>query len=171
MTGPCQSCANHPGQIEVKHNGRMTGPASCSTFLVRHAWLSLRGVVAEALVQHELSVAQFASLMMLDETPGMSVADVARKVSTARQSANEMLGGLERAGLVERRPNPQDRRSQQIYLTDAGRVRLNEAVPTVRAVEARLAAGFSAAEIAVVTAWLTRMTEADAEGSEEIATL
>jgi DNA-binding MarR family transcriptional regulator len=144
---------------------------ACSTFLVRHAWLSLRGVVAEALVQHELSVAQFASLLMLDEAPGMSVADVARKVSTARQSANEMLAGLERAGLVERRPHPTDRRSQQIFLTGPGRVRLAEAVPTVQAVEARLAAGFSAAELAVVTAWLQRMTEATAPEGEEIPTL
>jgi DNA-binding MarR family transcriptional regulator len=149
----------------------MNGPLACSTFLVRHAWLSLRGVVAEALVQHELSVAQFASLLLLDETPGMSVADVARKVSTARQSANEMLSGLERAGLVERQPNPTDRRSQRIYLTDAGRVRLAEAVPTVRAVEARLAEGFSDAEIAVANAWLTRMTEAGADGGEEITTI
>ena len=43
----------------------VTQPATCSTFLVRHAWLALRGVVAEALVQHDLSVAQFASLMLL----------------------------------------------------------------------------------------------------------
>lgn len=149
----------------------VTPPAACSTFLVRHAWLALRGVVAEALVQHDLSVAQFASLLLLDETPGMSVADVARKVSTARQSANEMLGGLERAGLVERRPHPSDRRSQQIFLTDAGRARLAEAVPTVHAVEARLAAGFSAEELAVVTAWLERMTAASGVSPEEIPTL
>ncbi|MGI5245284.1 MarR family winged helix-turn-helix transcriptional regulator [Dactylosporangium sp. CA-139066] len=149
----------------------MSSPEACSTFLVRHAWLALRGVVAEALVQHELSVAQFASLMMLDESPGLSVADVARKVSTARQSANEMLGGLERAGLVERRPHPTDRRSQQIYLTDAGRVRLGEAMPTVQAVEARLAAGFSPQELAVVNAWLVRMTEATTSAGEEIPTL
>jgi DNA-binding MarR family transcriptional regulator len=145
--------------------------AACSTFLVRHAWLSLRGVVAEALVQHGLSVAQFASLLILEETPGSSVADVARKVSTARQSATEMLGGLERAGLVERRQHPTDRRSQQIFLTDAGRARLAEALPTVQAVEARLAAGFSADELAVVTAWLHRMTEGATTGDEEIPTL
>jgi DNA-binding MarR family transcriptional regulator len=143
----------------------------CSIFLVRHAWLAMRGVVAEALVQYDLSVAQFASLMLLDEEPGMSVADVARKVSTARQSATEMLGGLERAGLVERRQHPTDRRSQQIFLTDAGRERLAEAVPTVQAVEARLAAGFGPDEIAVVTAWLTRMTEATTTAGEEIPTL
>jgi DNA-binding MarR family transcriptional regulator len=145
-------------------------PAECATFRVRHAWLALRTVVAEALAAHDLSVAQFASLLMLEESPGLSVADVARKVSTARQSANEMLGGLERAGLVERRPHPTDRRSQQIFLTPAGAKRLAEAAPTVNAVEARLSAGFSAAEMAVVDAWLQRMTEASA-GDEEIPTL
>jgi len=142
----------------------------CSTFLVRHAWLSMRGLVADALVRHHLSVAQFASLLMLDQSPGLTVADVARGVSTARQSANEMLTGLEQAGLVERRPHPSDRRAQQVFLTDAGRARLGEAVPSVQAVEARLAAGFTEAELAVVTTWLTRMTEA-AGGAEEIPTI
>jgi DNA-binding MarR family transcriptional regulator len=141
---------------------------ACSTFLVRHAWLALRGVVAEALVQYDLSVAQFASLLCLEGAPGLSVADLARKVSTARQSANEMLAGLERAGLVVRQPHPTDRRSQQVFLTEAGRERLAEALPAVQAVEARLAGGFTAEEMTVVTTWLTRMTEAYPAGGEEI---
>lgn len=149
----------------------MSEDKHCSTFLVRHAWLSMRGVVAEALDAHGLSVAQFASLMILDEHPGMSVADVARTVSTARQSANEMLGGLERAGLIERRPHPQDRRSQQIFLTDAGRARLDAARPAVKAVEIRLSEGFTPDELAVVNAWLSRMAAAAGETSEEIPTM
>ncbi|BCY08171.1 MarR family winged helix-turn-helix transcriptional regulator [Actinoplanes sp. L3-i22] len=144
--------------------------AECSTFLVRHAWLSLRGAVAEDLVRHDLTVAQFASLLMLSQQPGLTVADVARAVSTARQSANEMLTGLERAGLVERRPHPSDRRSQQVFLTDAGHTRLAEALPTVRAVEARLSAGFTPEQLATVHAWLTRMTESTG-GDEDFATL
>ncbi len=157
--------------MSTAHNGRVSTEDACSTFLVRHAWLSLRGVVAEALVEHDLSVAQFASLLLLRESPGMSVADVARKVSTARQSANEMLGGLERAGLVERRQHPTDRRSQQIFLTGAGLERLEAALPTVRAVEARLAAGFSESDLAAVSAWLRRMAAASSGVKEEIPTL
>jgi DNA-binding MarR family transcriptional regulator len=151
--------------------GAVTEDKNCSTFLVRHAWLSMRGVVAEALVDHGLSVAQFASLMILDEHPGASVADVARRVSTARQSANEMLGGLERAGLIERLPHPQDRRTQQIFLTDAGRARFDAARPAVKAVEERLSEGFTADELAVVNAWLSRMAAAAADSSEEIPTI
>jgi len=127
-------------------------------------------VVAEALTAHELSVAQFASLMILDREPGLSVADVARKVGSARQSANEMLAGLERAGLIERRPHPTDRRVQQFQLTDAGRERLAAARPTVRAVEQRLSAGFAPEQLAAVNAWLTRMAAASS-AAEEIPTL
>ena len=151
------------------HNGPV--PDDCSTFLVRHAWLSMRAVVAEALAEQGLSVAQFASLMLLEEEPGISVADVARKVSTARQSANELLSGLERAGLVERRPHPTDRRSQQNFLTAAGRERLATAWPAVRAVEARLGAGFTPEQLAVVQQWLTQMAAASGASAEEIPTL
>jgi hypothetical protein len=66
-----------------------------------------------------------------------------------------MLGGLERAGLVERRQHPTDRRSQQIFLTEAGSSRLAAALPTVQAVEDRLAAGFSESDLAVVSAGCT----------------
>jgi DNA-binding MarR family transcriptional regulator len=143
----------------------------CLTFQVRHAWLSMRGVVAEALTEHGLSVAQFASLMILEGAPGASVADVARAVSTARQSANEMLGGLERAGLIERRPHPRDRRSQQIFLTDAGQARLDAARPSVKAVEERLCAAFTEDELAVVRTWLAQMTVSPDAATEEISTI
>lgn len=144
----------------------------CLSFLVRHAWLGMRTVVAEALAEYELSVAQYATLMKLDEEPGLTVADVARTMSSARQSANELLAGLERAGLVERRAHPRDRRAQQNFLTDAGRARLRAAGPAVQAVEAKLEAGFSERERQIVRAWLMRMADAAAAfGPEEIPTV
>jgi DNA-binding MarR family transcriptional regulator len=54
-------------------------PHACLTFLVRHAWLSMRTVVAGVLAEHELSVAQYGTLTMLAEQPGITVAEVARK--------------------------------------------------------------------------------------------
>lgn len=146
------------------------GTEGCLSFLVRHAWLSMRGVVAEVLAAHELSVAQFGSLMLLDEEPGITVAELARKVSSTRQSANEMLAGMERAGMLERQPHPTDRRAQQVFLTDAGRERLRAATPEVFAVEARLEAEFSAAERDVVRRWLSTMTQASEAHGEEIPT-
>jgi DNA-binding MarR family transcriptional regulator len=147
------------------------GTAGCLSFLVRHAWLSMRTVVADALAEQGLSVAQYATLMKVDEEPALSVADLARTMSSARQSANELLAGMERAGLIERRPHPRDRRAQQIFLTEAGRDRLHAAHPVVQAVETDLESGFSPGEREVVRVWLQRMANAAAVGEEEIPTV
>jgi DNA-binding MarR family transcriptional regulator len=132
----------------------------CSTFLVRQAWLSMRAVVGEELTEHDLSVAQYAALWIVDKHPGVSVAELGRWMGSTRQSANELLTAMERAGLIDRPPHATDRRARQVRLTDAGRARFAAAEPTVRAVEQRLSAGFDPAELAVVQSWLNRMTAA-----------
>ena len=138
-------------------------PTGCVTFLVRHAWLSMRSAVAVALAEHGLSVQQYGTLLIVREHPGRTVAEVGREVGTARQSANELIAGMERAGLVERRANPRDRRTQQIHLTPAGEQRLAEAIPAVRKVEAELEASFTDADRAAARAWLRHMVTS-AEG-------
>jgi DNA-binding MarR family transcriptional regulator len=132
----------------------------CVTFLVRHAWLSMRSALAEALDEHGLSVQQYGTLLCVRESPGLTVAEVGRVVGTTRQSANELIAGMERAGLVERRPNPKDRRTQQVHLTPGGETRLAEAIPATRKVEDELEASFSAADRKAARAWLAHMVEA-----------
>jgi DNA-binding MarR family transcriptional regulator len=132
-------------------------PTGCVTFLVRHAWLSMRTALAVALDEHGLSVQQYGTLLLVREKPGRTVAEVGREVGTARQSANELIAGMERAGLVERRPNPSDHRTQQVHLTPAGEQRLADAAPAVRKVEAELEASFSAGDRATVRTWLGHM--------------
>jgi DNA-binding MarR family transcriptional regulator len=133
--------------------------SGCVTFLVRHAWLNMRTAVAAALDEFELSVPWYGTLLLLAEKPGSTIAEVAREVGTARQSANELFAGMEKAGLIERRAHPADRRSQQIFLTEAGRQRLDAATPAVRKVEAQLEANFSEADRAVARAWLQHMVD------------
>jgi DNA-binding MarR family transcriptional regulator len=135
-------------------------PNGCVTFLVRHAWLSMRSAVAVALAEHGLSVQQYGTLLIVREHPGRTVAEVGREVGTARQSANELIAGMERAGLVERRPNPKDRRTQQVHLTPAGEQRIADATPAVRKVEAELEASFSKSDRATIRAWLSHMVTA-----------
>lgn len=133
----------------------------CVTFLVRHAWHSMRGVVAAALVDQGLSVAQYGTMLLMSEKPASTIAEVARQVGTTRQSANELVTGMERAGLIERRAHPSDRRSQQIHLTETGRDRLEAATPIVREVEARLEADLSPADRAAARIWLQRMVDSE----------
>jgi DNA-binding MarR family transcriptional regulator len=135
----------------------------CVTFLVRHAWLSMRSALAVALDEHGLSVQQYGTLLCVRKEPGLTIADVGRVVGTTRQSANELITGMERAGLVERRPNPKDRRTQQVHLTEAGAGKLAEAAPAIRKLEDELEAAFSTADRSTARNWLTHMVET-AEG-------
>jgi len=46
---------------------------------------------------------------------------MARAFQVPKTSMTHTLAGLEKAGLVEMRPNPEDGRSKQVWLTGAGR--------------------------------------------------
>lgn len=46
---------------------------------------------------------------------------LAEAAGVSAPTASRMLDGLEREGIVERRPSPEDRRAVEIALTDHGR--------------------------------------------------
>jgi DNA-binding MarR family transcriptional regulator len=119
------------------------GEDSVISFAVRHVWLGMRAVIEDELADFGLTVPQFATLMMLDSSPGLSVAEVARLCGSTRQSANEMVAGLESRGLVVRAPHPNDRRAHQLHATEAGLEMFAKARPAVRRREEELEAGLS----------------------------
>jgi DNA-binding MarR family transcriptional regulator len=130
------------------------------SFLVRRAWLSMRAALDSELKAYGLSTAQYATLMILEDDPGRTPAEVGRKVASSRQAATELLAGLERDGLITRRPHPSDRRTQQVHLTDAGRRRLDRAKVAVARLEAALEEPFSAAQRKEARTWLDAVSVA-----------
>jgi DNA-binding MarR family transcriptional regulator len=60
---------------------------------------------------------------------GMRPSDLAARMKVTKQALNYLLGDLERLGYLERHPDPDDRRSRRIALTDRGRA----LVPIIRA--------------------------------------
>jgi DNA-binding MarR family transcriptional regulator len=57
-------------------------------------------------------------------------------------------------GLVERRPDPADKRAWYIALTKAGKSARAEALRSARVLNDRLCEGFDDAELAIVERWL-----------------
>jgi DNA-binding MarR family transcriptional regulator len=60
--------------------------------------------------------------MLLDKhAPGeITPAELAEKTGVTRATISGLLDGLEKDGLVERKPDPQDRRLIRLYLTNGG---------------------------------------------------
>jgi DNA-binding MarR family transcriptional regulator len=93
----------------------------------------------------DITTAQ-AQLLPFLPPEGTSVARLTERVVLRKQSVTELVLQLERAGYVERRPNPTDGRSQLVYLTARGQAAVPVAVEAGDLVEA---------EWASLTSWST----------------
>ncbi|NUR59975.1 MAG: MarR family transcriptional regulator [Catenulispora sp.] len=130
------------------------------TFLVRHVWLGMRAAIEGELAAFGLTVPQFATLMMLESSPGMSIAEVARACGSTRQAANEMVAGLQAHGFVVRSPHPTDRRAQQLHATEAGLEVFHKAKPAVRRREEELENGLSPELRRAAREWMIELASA-----------
>lgn len=76
---------------------------------------------------------------------GRTPLELARAFQVPKTSMTNTLAGLEARGFVETRPNPKDKRSKRVWLTDEGRRFRDEAisllVPTMEAFAERFPAG------------------------------
>lgn len=62
---------------------------------------------------------QWRVLAALQRTPGMNQCALAAWLEVEAITAGRMIDRLEKAGLVERRPDPADRRAWRLFLTEA----------------------------------------------------
>ena len=113
-------------------------------YLIKRAQAVLHEAMVDALAPHGLTVPQFAVLTALDEVPGLSNAELARRTFVTPQTMNVVLRELEAQGLLDRHPHPQHRKILRAQLTAAGRRQLGAAGDAVDEVEARMLAGLSA---------------------------
>ena len=87
-----------------------------------------RGRAAAEAEREGLSVAQFGllfSFVELGRGDVLPVGALAEAAGIAQPTATRMLDGLERQGVIERRPSTEDRRSVSVALTARGRRLLN----------------------------------------------
>ena len=69
----------------------------------------------------ELSLVSYTLLGHLEESGGCRATDLAAHYALDKSTVSRQVTALERAGLVERRLDPEDHRVQVLHLTEAGR--------------------------------------------------
>jgi len=72
------------------------------------------------MAEQGASLARTRLMMCLQKTDLKRAAEIAEFFNLAPRTITEAIDGLEREGLVERRPDPEDRRAKHIILTPAG---------------------------------------------------
>ncbi|MBQ1543844.1 MarR family transcriptional regulator [Caulobacter sp. CCUG 60055] len=113
-----------------------------------------RWVEAEMARDGGLTAAQSGVLFVLAGSDGALIGEAAEAVDIAPSAMTGLVDRMERAGLVERRPDAADGRAQRLWLTDRGREALARTRAGVEALNRRLAEDFSEADLAVVSRWL-----------------
>ncbi|MFZ5649014.1 MAG: MarR family winged helix-turn-helix transcriptional regulator [Bacillota bacterium] len=73
------------------------------------------------LAPYEITPVQFYVLNALWKNDGMKFKDLAKSVSLDGSTLTGILDRMERGGFVERRDDPEDRRSLLVYLTGKSR--------------------------------------------------
>jgi DNA-binding MarR family transcriptional regulator len=106
----------------------------------RKAWIGIlethdrvvRTLDAELRRAHGLTYRDVEALARVAEASGgeLSISALADRILLSPSRVSRLVAELERSGLVERRPNPEDGRSTRVAITGAGRDRLLEAGPT-----------------------------------------
>ncbi len=84
-------------------------------WLLKQAWYFSLTTVNDAVSEHGVSTAQIGMLRQLATEPGLSGADLARRLLISPQGVQLALKELERRGLVERKQDPQHGRILQAF--------------------------------------------------------
>ena len=117
------------------------------------AWRLGRG-----LAESGLAWADYAVLHHLDAQGALAQRELAGALRIQPSNIVALLDELERRGLLERSPDPGDRRRHRVELTDGGRRTLERASRAARAAEADLLAPLTATERRRFHSCLVRLT-------------
>ena len=112
-SGPGQS---GPGQSGPGQSG--TDETLADAF--RAVSRQLRETSQETLAPWDINPSQFRALRVLSHHGAKRLSDLSGRLHIAPRSATEVVDALESRGLVERRPDPSDRRATLVELTAHG---------------------------------------------------
>ncbi|GAA4963206.1 DNA-binding MarR family transcriptional regulator [Nonomuraea thailandensis] len=115
-----------------------------------------------------LTVPQYAALLVLAASPGISGAALARTCLVTPQAMTVVLKNLEERGLVERSPHPWHRNVLETRLTEAGQAALEVADERASVIERAIADEFSAEERQTLRSMLARCNDAIARAASEL---
>ncbi|TDE02595.1 MarR family winged helix-turn-helix transcriptional regulator [Jiangella asiatica] len=109
-------------------------------YLLKHAYLAYTALIEQVLAPYGIEGREFAVLLVFDDAVPLSQQEAARRLTIDRTTMVAFVDALESKRLVERRPDPADRRRNIVSLTDDGRRLLAEATTAADEAERRFLA-------------------------------
>jgi len=120
-------------------------PRSVGFLISQLGFFSSRGFT-EALEPVGIDPREFLLMRFIAASEGQSQQVLAERVGVPASRMVALVDHLEEAGLVERRPNPEDRRIRELHLTRKGKGSLERAKKIAIDYETQLCAGINREE-------------------------
>ena len=114
-----------------------------------------------------VTVAQSGLLFILGQRDGVPMGEAGAALELGPPGISGLVDRMIAANLIKRRADPDDGRAWRLWLTPAGRTALERAKAGLSEVNARLAEGFTEAELDVVARWLTGFQTKFPRGEQE----
>ena len=136
-------------------------------FLLNVAQRRLQRWIAAQTQQSGVTAAQSGLLFVLGQRDGVLMGEAGAALDLGPPGISGLVDRMVAANLIRRRADPDDGRAWRLWLTPAGRAALAQSKAGLAEINARLADGFSEAEIDVVARWLTGMQTKFPRGEDE----
>jgi DNA-binding MarR family transcriptional regulator len=159
--GDTNDVANVPGMDGTERCRAPARVRALPSWLLNQAALAANRSVAAGLATVGARRHHYVLLAALDEAGPASQADLSRRTTIDRSDMVAAVNELAGRGLVERAPDPADRRRNVVTLTAAGRRHLRTLDRRLAGIQDDLLAALSPAERRTLIALLTRVVEAD----------
>ncbi|MFB6846895.1 MarR family winged helix-turn-helix transcriptional regulator [Streptomyces sp. NPDC056373] len=126
-----------------------------------------RARAAAGRMHPELSLVSYTLLGHLEESGGCRATDLAVHYALDKSTVSRQVAGLERAGLIERRPDAADQRVQVLHLTGAGRHILAQVTESRRAAFRERLADWPAEDLSRFADYLVRYNASPGLGRQD----
>jgi DNA-binding MarR family transcriptional regulator len=126
--------------------------------LIELADKRLKRIQRETIREADLTPPQYFILTLLWEKDGRPFKEMAAAAHSSRASMTGIVDTLERKGLVTREPNPDDRRSLLVKLTEKG-WSLQDSTPTLEGIFGSCCAGLEPVEIQQLSRLLRKLND------------
>lgn len=125
---------------------------------VARACQLVQQTLARELKPLDIKPPQLDIMVNLMRSEGISQQELARKLLVGRSNMTMLLPQMERRGLIERKPDPEDRRVLRLYLTDSGKALAERAIAIQTDLVDEIMSVSSAEECAIIGDAMRRMT-------------
>ncbi len=124
--------------------------------------------VERALAPTGLPLTWYDVLLVVNAAPGrrLRMTELGQQAVVSRERVSRVVTELERAGLVVREANPDDKRSSFTVITPEGRKRLRASAPVyIKAIEQHFLSRLTDEETQIISQALSRVVSAEEDSS------